>query len=406
MGIAGWCLSISLLQSVPGLAQLGDVDLDLPQLVHEALEGNPEIAAARSRTGAARSVVPQVETLPDPRINLGYRDFAERELSYGVRQEIPFPGKLRLRGQVATREAERSGFEAEAVERRVIALLKSAYYELHLTHRSIEVLEQSRQVLIDFERSARTRYGVGRGVQQDVFRAQTEVSRILIRRTTLEQQKESLHAEINRLLNRPPANALGRPRQIQATPLRASLQDLSELVENGSPMVRGQAKGVEKSNQAVALARREYFPDFEVDASGLRDRDMRSNGYQVMLSVKVPLYFLTRQSEGLREAEAMRSAAERDLQAARQELLFQIKDSYVRAQRAQQMIKLLTEAVIPQATLTLSSAQAGYAVGTVDFLTLLSSLLTLQDNRIELEGEIVEHEKAIARVQEIIGELP
>jgi outer membrane protein TolC len=347
-----------------------------------------------------------VQTLPDPRVNLGYKDFTERELRYGARQEFPFPGKLRLRGDVAAREAERSGLEAEVVERRVVAELKSAYYELHLTHRSIEVLERSRQILVDFEKSASTRYGVGRGIQQDVLRAQTEISRILIRRTVLEQQMESQHAEVNRLLNRPPSNALGRPRQVQVTPLRASLQHLNQLVESGSPMVRGQAKGVEKSDRAVALAEREFFPDFEVDVSGLRDRDMRSNGYEVMLSVKVPLYYATRQREGVREALAMRGAAEQELQGARQALLFQVKDNFVRARRAEQMIKLLTEAVIPQATLTLSSAQAGYAVGAVDFLTLLSSLLTLQDNRLELEGEIAEHEKAIARLQGIIGELP
>jgi hypothetical protein len=66
---------------------------------------------------------------------------------------------------------------------------------------------------------------------------------------------------------------------------------------------------------------------------------------------------------------------------------------------------LLVQRVIKQGW-TVRSAQAGYAVGSVDFLTLLSSLLTLQENRLELEMETAEHAKARARLEEISGELP
>jgi len=275
-----------------------------------------------------------------------------------------------------------------------------------VAHRSIAILEQNRDILIDFEKTARDIYGVGRGAQPDVLRAQTEISRVLTRIAIVEQQKESLHAEINRLLNRPPANHLGRPGPVHLRPLTAGLDELGALVDGSSPMLKARGKDIERGDRSVALAKREFFPDFELDLSHLRDLDMRRNGYQVMLSIKVPLYYTTRQREGVREALAMRGAAENDFQATRQELLFQIKDAYVRAQRAAHLVKLLSDAVIPQASLTLASAQAGYAIGTVDFLTLLNSLLTLQDNRLELETETVEHAKAVARLEEIVGELP
>jgi outer membrane protein TolC len=133
---------------------------------------------------------------------------------------------------------------------------------------------------------------------------------------------------------------------------------------------------------------------------------MRKDGYQLMLGVRVPLYYATRQRAGVREALARREAAVQDLRAIRQELLFRIKDNVVQARRAEQLIAILQDAILPQARLTLESAQAGYAVGKVDFLTLLSSLLTLQDNELELHGEVVEHEKAVARIEEIIGSTP
>jgi outer membrane protein, heavy metal efflux system len=380
--------------------------IELRSLVREALENNPDIRAAQQRWAAAKAVIPQVKTLPDPLINLGYDQVEERGVTYGFSQEIPFPGKLRLRGEVATREAERVEQEYLAVPLRIIARLKEAFYDLAFVHRSIETVEKNRRVLLDFAQTAEARYAVGRGVQQDIFRAQTEVSRLLGRLATLEQRKASLQAEINRLLNRPPAAPLGIPQPLQMRPLRRPLEDFTVLVEQASPLLQAQYKSVERGDQNIALARREFLPDFSVSAGGVRNETARKNGYQVMLGIKVPLYYATKQREAVREALASREAAVQDAHAVRQELLFRIQDNVVQAQRAEKLIALFTDAILPQARLTLEAAQAGYAVGKVDFLTLLSSLLTLQDNELELHGEITEHEKALARLEEVIGSVP
>jgi outer membrane protein TolC len=67
--------------------------LDLNSLVQEAVESNPEIKAARQRWEAVRAVIPQVQTLPDPRMNFSYQDVVEREGMYGFSQGLPFTGK-------------------------------------------------------------------------------------------------------------------------------------------------------------------------------------------------------------------------------------------------------------------------------------------------------------------------
>jgi outer membrane protein TolC len=130
-------------------------------------------------------VIPQVKTLPDPRINFGYEDVLEREAMYGVSQEIPFPGKLRLRGEVASREAERTEQEYLAARLRIIARLKEAYYDLHLVHKSIEIVTKNRLLLIDFENTAEARYAVGRAVQHDGSRGRTKAQRAVATRADL-----------------------------------------------------------------------------------------------------------------------------------------------------------------------------------------------------------------------------
>ena len=135
----------------------------------------------------------------------------------------------------------------------------------------------------------------------------------------------------------------------------------------------------------------------------IRNDKINVNGYQVMVGIKIPLFYETKQKQGVREALAGLEGAREDFVATRQDLLFQVKDSFVQAQRAERLITILRDAIIPQATLALRAAQSSYAVGKVDFLTLLNSLLTLQESELELHGEMVSHEKALARLEAVTG---
>lgn len=380
----------------------------LTNLIEELESVNPEIRAAHQRWEAAKAVVPQVQTLPDPRLQLGYQRMPMTDplqgAMYGFGQEIPFPGKLSLKGEVAQREAERVEQEYNATRLRLIAALKEGYFNLHFVHKSIEIVERNKTLLLQFEKTAKARYSVGQAAQQDVFRAQLEISRVLDRLAVLDQQKESLHAAINRLVNRPPAGPLGTPEEIHTSILTIPLQELNERADAFSPALLATAKGIDRSERSVSLAKRQYYPDFDITALGLRNDRINDNGYQVMVGIKIPLFYETKQKQGVREAMAGLEGAREDFAATRQDLLFQVKDGFVQAQRAERLITILRDAIIPQATLALQAAQAGYGVGKVDFLTLLNSLLTLQDSQLELHGEMVNHEKALARLESVTGQ--
>jgi len=400
-------LAAPLLLSAQPVRAEDNQRLSLATLIEEMAARSPEIKAARERWEAARAVVPQVQTLPDPRLQLGYQRMPMVEplqgAMYGFGQEIPFPGKLRLRGEIAQREAERLEQEYLATRLRHIAALKETYFTLHFIHKSIEIVEKNKTLLVQFEKTAKARYSVGQAAQQDVFRAQVEISRVLDRMAVLEQQKESLHAAINRLLNRPPADPLGTPEEIQIPILTLSLPDLARRAEAFSPALLASAKGIERNEQAVSLAQRQFYPDFDLNALGTRNDRINDNGYQVMLAIKIPLFYETKQRQGVREALAGLAGAREDLTATKQDILFQVKDAFVQIQRAERLITILRDAIIPQSTLALQAAQASYGVGKVDFLTLLNSLLALQESQLELHGEMVAHEKAVARLESVTG---
>jgi outer membrane protein TolC len=328
-----------------------------------------------------------------------------RETMYGVSQEIPFPGKLRLKGEVAARGAEAMEQDYVAVRLRVIARLKETYYDLYLTRRATAIIERNQQLLKQFAAVSEAGYEVGTMAQADVFRAQAEVSRGLARLATLRQREQSLGAEMARLLNRSSAAPVETRGEVRPKPLRLSLNDLLERLDD-APMVRATGKAVERGDASVALARREYLPDFEVGVQGIREEPMGDSGYQLMLNVTVPLYYASKQRYAEREAQAARAGAASDLEAVRQELTMQVRDEVAQVERAERLIALLEGALVPQVQLTLASARSAYAVGRVDFLTLLNSLYALQENELELVTEITEHEKARARLEAIIGEEP
>ncbi|RMH35526.1 MAG: TolC family protein [Nitrospirae bacterium] len=406
--IALSCLLVSQLllgDMVVSTARGAEPPLGLETLLHEALQRNPEILAARQRWEAVKATIPQAESLPDPVIAFAYRGpEIMREGRVAIQQEFPFPGKLRLRGEVASKHAEEARERYLAVGLRIVAQLKAAYYRLHFIHESLDIVEKNIKILQQFEQTAQARYKVGKGIQQDIFRAQVELSRELERLTTLEQEKETLHADMNRILNRPPSAPFGRPAEPSLTVLSLTLDQLNDLAQQHSPILKAQRKSIERGQSALDLARREYYPDFFVNLGAMQS--FRSNELQDafgMVGIRVPLYYTTKQRYGVEEALAELEGARQDHRTARQDILFRVKDNFVRIQRSARLVKLLETAIIPQASLALESAIAGYAVGKVDFLTMLDNLLRLQRDEIELHRERVAHEIAVARLEEAVG---
>jgi outer membrane protein TolC len=274
--------------------------LDLQALLREALEHNPEIQAAQQRYRAAQARPSQAGSLPDPMIEgayhnepmtpltLGESDFSF--LRFGVSQEVPFPGKLSLREDIAAREAEREGQMLRAATLSVTARLKTAYDELAFTHRALEILQRNKDFLLDLQKSTEARYQVGQGIQQDVIKAQVEVSLLTSRLLQLEQKREGLSATINGLLNRPPLALLGAPAPLQKSRLTATMEELRGLALEHSPELKGADILLARNELNLSLARREYYPDLVFKADYM-NKAARLPEWELGVGVKVPLYF-------------------------------------------------------------------------------------------------------------------
>lgn len=238
-----WMGIATLLISIAPVAKASPSPL-LSQLIQEAREHNPQIRAARQRFFAATDVIPQSRSLADPKVKLGYIKMTgnnpmdvdpRREQMLAASQEIPFPAKLYVRGKVATFDAKRAEAEYHSTCLTIIAQLKRSYYDLYLVNKSIAIFQKNQLLLEEIEKSARANYSVGEIPQQDIFRAQTEISRLLMRLVMLRQEQKSLEADINRLLNRPLDIHVSTPEKLAITSLKFDLRHLYQLVDHQSP---------------------------------------------------------------------------------------------------------------------------------------------------------------------------
>jgi outer membrane protein TolC len=386
--------------------------LDVSDLIQEALVHNPEIQAAQQRYRAAQARPSQAGSLPDPMIEgayhnepmtpftLGRSDFSF--LRFGVSQEVPFPGKLSLREDIASREAERDGQMLRATTLSVTARLKTAYDEFAFTHRALAILQRNKDFLLDLQKSTEARYQVGQGLQQDVIKAQVEVSLLTSRLLQLQQKREGLSATINGLLNRPPLAPLGAPAPLQKSRLTTTIEELHTLALEQSPELKGADIVLTRNELNLSLARREYYPDLVFKADYM-NKAARLPEWELGVGVKVPLYFWRKQRYGVAEAVESVGEARSTRQNVRQTLLARIKELYTQARTAEQLTMLYQTAVIPQSRLSLESTSAGYAVGKVDFLTLLNNVLVLREAELSYEEQLTEFEKSVAQLEETVG---
>ncbi|MEW6145947.1 MAG: TolC family protein [Thermodesulfobacteriota bacterium] len=388
----------------------------LDSLINEARQNNPEIKAANAKWRASTKRPSQEGTLPDPMIGVGWQNVSfdsitldedpDSMLRFSFEQEIPFPGKLSLKKKIAERESEAGEKSYLATERRVIADLKVAYYDWYLAGKAIEITGRNQELLRKFTKIAEVKYEVGKGIQQDVLRAQVENSKFIEQLEVLRQREEIIEARIKSILNRPQDSPLGRPGKIDKTPLILTSEEVSGLAGENAPLLAMREREIARGEEALSLARKDLYPDFVVEASpGIMGKE--GNGiegvWEVSLGLKVPLYFWSKQKPGIEEAALELKGAQEEYSSTNQEINFSVKESYLNARTAEKLMNLYQKGIIPQSKLSLESAVSGYQVGTVDFLTLIDNLVTVFSFELEYERQLTDYEKAIARIEELSG---
>jgi cobalt-zinc-cadmium efflux system outer membrane protein len=374
------------------------------------------VLAARSHWQAQTKVPIQVATLPDPEVSLQHftvgspQPFSGYERSdfyytgFGVSQDIPGPSKLRLQKSEAEKDAEYAKHRYESAGRAVEEKVKELYYELFYRAKTLAILDRNQDELQQIQRIAETRYRLGQGLQQDLIKAQLQTTELLKEHAMHHQEEDQEQLELKQLLGRDPDSRNIEIGDVEMTQLQLDSSQLAQLADSASPDLAADRAMEEHSAEALKLAHQGYWPDFTVGYSYEKTGPGFNDYYMLSLGAKIPLYFWRKQTPAIEQAALEAESAHEQVRATQLQVSSDGESSLVAMRTAERILSIYRDGLIPQAETSQASATAAYRVGKVDFQTLLSSVLDLQNLRQEYYRSLADHEIAIAKLQQIIGD--
>ena len=387
--------------------------LALAAVVAEALERHPSISGAQQRYDAARERPVQTRSLPDPMVSAGYNSSGtplpgaglgrEPTANIGVmvRQALPYPGKRDLQASMASREADAEFQQIGAASLAIMARVKQAYYRLSYTYAVSDVLTRNRALLDTLLRVSESRYSVGQAAQQDVLKAQTQLSILELRIERIQQERTARQGELNALLGRPLSTPLGQPDDLQLTAFEASLDSIVMDATAHAPMLRRDQIMIDRSLLGVESARKAYKPDFAI-AGGYYYMGAMPAMYEVRFDVEIPLQ-RARRAAAVAEQLSGVAEARSSYESSRLDLTGRLQDDYSMASTSARLARLYRDTVLPQARLALEASMTSYQTGTIDFLSVLTNFGTVLDYEMTYFEELASYHVAVSRLEEMTG---
>lgn len=385
---------------VAGAGQLSRRDL-----VSQVLSRNPGLEASRAAWQAALARYPQVVSLPDPRLEYSVRprSISDREVDPAhdveLSQPLPFPGKLGLRGEIALASAD-AAFEGVAAEQvRLASLASIAFDEYWLADVALATNAEHLAFAEELHATALARYATGTASQLEVLEAETEVAMLLHGEIELAAERRIAGERINLLLHREPVLPLPPP----ARELEAATEhdlDVDALVERAlsrRPELRARAAETRANRAAVALAEREFLPDFELQAGYAGS--MQESPLRPFLGIELELPIqLGRRRAALDEANALLARGRSRSRGLEDRVRFEVVVAIERLREAQHLLELSRERLLPAARDRAASARSAFQSGQAGFPELVSAERALRS------AEFGEHE-ALANLSRRRAEL-
>jgi outer membrane protein TolC len=395
--------------------------LNIGRAVQIALEANSRLLTLNAEAEAMAFAPSQVGALPDPMLSFNAMNLPTdtfdldqepmTQLQLMLSQKFPFPGKRQLRREVAETMVGVAQKQTDEYRDVLTGKVREAWWRLFSVDRSLQIVDSNKRLLRDFVEIAKTKYAVGKGLQQDVLLAELELSRLTNRELQLAGNRRRIQAMLNGLLNRVPDHPITLPEEppSETLPMLESVTSLTQFAVERRDLIQAIELKLEAADKTVELAEKDRWPDFQVGV-GYADRQgsdpirgSRSDFLSLMFSINLPLYSGQKQDKALQQR-----IHEREYERYRLSDTVRIIETEIGVQAAEysaareQALHLKNE-IIPQAEQTVSAMLAGYEVNKVDFLNVVNGQIMLYNASIDYWNAMASAKQALARLAAGVG---
>jgi outer membrane protein, heavy metal efflux system len=394
---------------VPINSQQNGAVLHLRDLLLEARERNPEIRAAQKKWQAMQARIKPAGTLEDPQIGLQVmyapyplRNAFKNERAITISQMFEFPGKLGLMSGMAGREADMSAADYELVALKVLTEVKKAYFMLFHIDFDLEINRENRELMKQFIEIANVKYATGMGLQPDIIKAQTEYSMMFNDSLMLAQERSSMAAMLNALLDRPrDSHVPVIMEHLDPRHFSFNLDSLVQTAYSNRPELKNMQAMANMYQLSGRLARREYFPNFILSYTHRKMPEMQN--WDAMVSFNIPLYFWRKENLRVQEADANYQMADASLQSMRNMVSAEVESAFYKVEQAARSVRIFQNTIVPQAEQSLMASRAAYENNKVDFLMLLDSQRTLRDLKLAAHQALADFGTRLAELELAVG---
>jgi len=408
-----WIAALVMAAGICACAQTPAIPTPLATLVSEAQSSNSQISAADHAWKAATHLAQQTTTLPDPQftvqsLSVGsprpFAGFSNSDFAYigfGASQELPYAGKLKLKGEVANREADRLQTETSLVRSSITDQVKLVYLRLAYLNATLSILGQNDAVLKPLIETELSRYSLGQGSQAEVLKAQIEHTKILRQVTIHHQEMGQLQASLKELLHRSQSSPDIVPEPLSLTPFKQHAEELRALVLVHNPAISLQTAGVHKQDAQLDSAQREGKPDFNIGYMFQQTGGGYRDYYMLTVSMRLPRR--RRVEAGVAEAAESLERSKQELDSQAQQQFAEVQKQYIAVTNTEELLKEYTDGLLPQAQAVFRSEQTTYQSGKQAFAPVLSALLDELAFEHDYQQALLDHETALARLETLTG---
>ena len=320
---------------------------DLNAYLNVAAKNNPGLKASFNNYLAAMEKVPQVGSLPDPKIAFTY--FAQsvetrvgpQKWKASLSQSFPWFGLLKTKKDVATNMAKAKYEIFENAKSNLFFEVKTVYYNYYYLQRAIAITKENIDILDIFKNLSLVKIEAGKATIADELRVELELNDLQNQLALLYDTQEVFKNNFNNLLNRNVADDIIIPVDLWQNNLPIEADKLVDSIYNNNHLLKSIDQKIEAFNNQEVLTKKVGLPKFTVGLGFINvaenplstAKDNGKNAFFPSIGLSIPIYrnkykAMLKETVLLREgAESEKKEKENKLNTLNKRVLKDYKDS-------------------------------------------------------------------------------
>lgn len=376
--------------------------LSLAKAIELALEGNPEVAAAKRQWEATEGQVLQGRSRPNPELAYSLEDTRSktRTQSWQLNLPVELGGKRAARTKAAEKTREQAQAQLAELQATVRANVAAAYFDVLTAQERLVLARDSAALAKSSTDTVSKRVAAGKVSPVEESKARVAEAGVRVELAQAASEQRNALSRLFALLGRIDAPYTVLEGKAENLPSVPSLADLQPLISSAPGVVLARIE-VDRRKALTALEQSKRVPDVTVSVGMQRSNETQRN--VLLFGVSVPLPIFDRNQGNLLEALKLEDKARDELQAASVRLHSEVAQAQERLSTITAEVQSLQQDVLPGAKSAYDAATIGFENGKFNFLEVLDAQRTYFIAKSQYLKALGEAHRAAADIDRLLG---